>query len=60
MPLTPALEGVCSLATTVMHMKRLDQTESLNFKISCVLCFQRQSSLTFISSSEPKAQGEVL
>ena len=30
-------------------MKRLDQTESPIFVILCVLCFQRQSFLTFIS-----------
>ena len=30
--------------TTVLHMKRLNQTESPIFVILCVLCFQRQSS----------------
>ena len=35
--------------TTVLHMKRLNQTESPIFVILCVLCFQRQSFLTFIS-----------
>ena len=34
--------------TTVMHMKRLNQTESPIFVILCVQCFQRQSFLTFI------------
>ena len=29
-------------------MKRLNQTESLIFMILCVICFQRQSCLTFI------------
>ena len=33
---------------TVLHMKRLNQTESPIFVILCVLCFQRQPSLTFI------------
>ena len=34
------------LPTTVLHMKRLNQTESPIFVILCVLCFQRQSVLT--------------
>ena len=34
--------------TTVLHMKRLSQTESPLFMILCVLFFQRQSFLTFI------------
>ena len=34
--------------TTVLHMMRLNQTESPIFVILCVLCFQRQSFLTFI------------
>ena len=33
--------------TVVLHMKRLNQTESLIFVILCVLCFQRQTFLTF-------------
>ena len=33
--------------TTVLHMERLSQTESPIFMILCVLCFQRQSFLTF-------------
>ena len=33
--------------TTALHMKRLNQTESPIFVILCVLCFQRQSFLTF-------------
>ena len=33
----------------VLHIKRLNQTESPIFVILCVLCFQRQSVLTFIS-----------
>ena len=35
------------MQTTVLHMKRLNQTESPIFVILCVLCFQRQSYLTF-------------
>ena len=35
--------------TTVLHMKRLSQTESPIFVILCVLCYQRQTFLTFIS-----------
>ena len=38
--------------TIVLHMKRLDQTESPIFVIVCVLCFQRQSCLTFIACYE--------
>ena len=38
--------------TTVLHMKRLNQTESPIFMILCVLCFQRQSFLTFICFTE--------
>ena len=34
--------------TTVLHIKRLNETESPIFVILCVLCFQRQSCLTFI------------
>ena len=34
--------------TTVLHMKKLNQTESPIFVILCVLCFQRQSFLTLI------------
>ena len=34
--------------TTVLHMKRLNQTESPIFVILCLLCFQRQSFMTFI------------
>ena len=34
--------------TTVLHMKRISQTESLMFVILCVLCLQRQSFFTFI------------
>ena len=33
--------------TTVLHMKRLNQTESPIFVILCVRCFQRESFLTF-------------
>ena len=33
---------------TVLHMNRLNQNESPIFVILCVLCFQRQSFLTFI------------
>ena len=35
-------------AYAVLHMKRLNQTEPPIFVILCVLCFQRQSFLTFI------------
>ena len=35
--------------TTMLHMKRLNQTESPIFVILCVLCFQRQYFFTFIS-----------
>ena len=34
--------------TTVLHMKRLNQTESPIFVILCVLCFQRLFFLTLI------------
>ena len=37
---------MAALQTTVLHMKRPSQTNS--FVILCVLCFQRQSFLTFI------------
>ena len=37
-----------SKQTKVLHMKRLNQTESPIFVILCVLCFQRQSFFTFI------------
>ena len=58
-PLKPALgEGaggggggdgdVAASQTTVLHMKRLNQTESLFFVILCVHCFQRLSFFTFI------------
>ena len=33
--------------TTMLHMKRLSQTESPIFVILCVLCFQRQSFFEF-------------
>ena len=48
-PLKPELGdgSVCSLATTVLHIKRLSQTESPIFMILCVLCFQRQSGFSF-------------
>ena len=35
--------------TTVLHMKRLNHTESPIFVILCVLCFQRHSFLTLFS-----------
>ena len=45
-------EGVgvayADVQTTVLHMKRLNETESPIFVILCVLCFQRQSFLTLI------------
>ena len=54
-PLKPSLGGVgcggsayAASQTTVLHMKRLSQTESSIFVILCVLCFQSQSFLTFI------------
>ena len=34
--------------STVLHMKRLNQTEYPIFVILCVLCFQRRSCLTLI------------
>ena len=34
--------------TTVLHMKKHNQTESSIFVVVCVLCFQRQSFLTVI------------
>ena len=41
---------ISALQTTVLHMKRLNQTESPIFLILCVLCFQRQSIFfTFIT-----------
>ena len=47
--------------TTLLHMKRLSQTESMILVIFVCFCFQRQSFLTFIiSSPEPKAQDELL
>ena len=47
-PLKPALGAYATSQITVLHMKRLDQTESPIFVILYVLCFQRQSFLTFI------------
>ena len=41
-------EASTASQTTVLHMKRLSQTESPIFVILCVLCFQRQPFLTFI------------
>ena len=38
----PALGAYIASQTTVLHMKRLNQTESPIFVILCVLCFQRQ------------------
>ena len=38
----------CGFQTTVLHMKRLSQTESPIFVILCVLCFQMQSFFTSI------------
>ena len=32
-----------AVTSTILHMKRLNQTESPIFVILCVLCFQRQS-----------------
>ena len=40
--------GHAASQTTVLHMRRLYQTESPIFMILCVLCFQRQSFFTFI------------
>ena len=37
--------------TTVLHMKRLNQTESPIFVNLCVLCFQRQSFLLLLRIS---------
>ena len=48
-PLKPALGAYAASQTTVLHMKRLNQTESPIFVIFlCVLCFQRQSIWVFI------------
>ena len=44
----PLSEENTASHTTVLHLKRLNQTESPIFVIVCVLCFQRQSFLTFI------------
>ena len=44
--------GACTaLQTTVLHMKRFNETESPSpiFVILCVLCFQRQSFLTYFT-----------
>ena len=44
-PIKPALveRAYVTSQTTVLHIKRLNQTESPIFVILCVLCFQRQS-----------------
>ena len=51
-PLKPSLGlgrgAYAASQTTVLLMKRLNQTESPIVMIFCVLCFQRQSILTFI------------
>ena len=41
-------EAYAASQTIVLHMKRLNQTESPSFMILCVLCFQRQSHLILI------------
>ena len=52
MPLKPALgdggRAYAASQTTVLHRKRLNQTESPIFVILCILGLQRQSFLTFI------------
>ena len=42
------LRAYAASQTTVLHMKRLNQTDSPIFVILCVLCFQRQIFFTFI------------
>ena len=44
----PVLGAYAVSQTTVLHMKRLIQTESPIFVILCVLCFQRQCFFFFI------------
>ena len=44
--------------TIVLHMKRLSQTESPSFVILCVLCFQRQSFLTFNAYAKTERQDQ--
>ena len=46
-----AREAYAASQTTVLHMKRLDQTESPIFVSFCGLCFQRLSFLTFLNSN---------
>ena len=41
-PLKPALGAYAASQTTVLHMRRLNQTESPIFVISCVPCLQRK------------------
>ena len=41
-PLKPALGAYAASQTIVLHMKRLNLTESPIFVILCVLCFQKQ------------------
>ena len=43
--------------TTVLHMKRLNQTDYPIFVILCILCFQRQSFFTFIVWHSLGSQG---
>ena len=46
-PLKPALGDVCSLANYSVAYEKTQSTESPIFMILRVLCFQRQSFLTF-------------
>ena len=50
--LKPALVGAYGASqTTVLHRKRLNQTESLIFVILCVLCFKRHFFLLLFHST---------
>ena len=44
-------EGYASSQTTVLHMKRLSQTESPIFVILCVFCFQGNPFLLVFDST---------
>ena len=49
--LNRCLGAYAASQTTVLHMKRLNQTESPIFMILCVLCFQRHSFFTLFYST---------
>ena len=54
-----SLRGAYAVSqTTVLHMKRLNQTESPIFVIVCVLCFQRQSFFLFLFYENTERPGE--